>query len=227
MEFYPIDIAIHLINIVVLFILLRIWLFKPVRKFMAQRQDRIAKQMDEAAHMQEDAKVLRADLDSQLCNVKDTCEKLISEGQRKASETAQVIVDNAETKARAHLNEVRQAAQSQRQQILDDAKVNLVDLAMDMAGRVLRFEQKLLANVACTNIVKVGSNKGVLKTAKAVTEQEMETMKNILENILACNLTLETEVDETLVGGFAAYIDGQVYDFSYAAQLSNMQRALN
>ena len=34
MELYPIDIAIHLVNILVLYILLRVLIWKQVRKFM-------------------------------------------------------------------------------------------------------------------------------------------------------------------------------------------------
>ena len=37
MELYPIDIAIHLLNIIVLYVLLRLLVWKPVRKFMAGR----------------------------------------------------------------------------------------------------------------------------------------------------------------------------------------------
>lgn len=39
MELYPIDIAIHLLNIIVLYVLLRLLVWKPVRKFMAGRRN--------------------------------------------------------------------------------------------------------------------------------------------------------------------------------------------
>ena len=34
MELYPLDILIHIVNIVVTYVLLRVLLYKPVRKFM-------------------------------------------------------------------------------------------------------------------------------------------------------------------------------------------------
>ena len=38
MELYPIDMAIHLVNILVLYILLRVLIWKPVHKFMLGRR---------------------------------------------------------------------------------------------------------------------------------------------------------------------------------------------
>ena len=37
----------------------------------------------------------------------------------------------------------------------------------------------------------------------------------------------QTELDESLIGGYAAYVDGRVYDFSYAAQLQTMKQKLS
>ena len=41
MDIHPVDIVIHIVNIVVLFVVLRILLYKPVKKFMQAREDRL------------------------------------------------------------------------------------------------------------------------------------------------------------------------------------------
>ena len=41
MEIYPIDIAIHLVNIAILYIILRVLVWNPVSSFMKQRSDRV------------------------------------------------------------------------------------------------------------------------------------------------------------------------------------------
>ena len=51
MELYPIDIAIHLVNIGVLYVLLRVLVWKPVVAFMAAREARIAGQLREAEEL--------------------------------------------------------------------------------------------------------------------------------------------------------------------------------
>ncbi len=226
MELNPFDIALHLINIVVLYILLRMWVFKPVQKFMSGRQERIAAQLEDASQKQSKATALEADLTKQLASVQETCENIIGESRQKGSDAAQKIIDSAEIKARGILAETRQVAQAQRQQIMDSAKIDLADIAVTMAERVLTFDKKLLTTPV-EEKVKTGTLPGVLKTATPCDDDTLYAMKNLLENLLGCYLNLSIEVDDTLVGGFAAYVDGQVYDFSYATQMQTMKKAIN
>lgn len=225
MEFHPIDIALHLVNIAVLYALLRMWVFKPVQKFLAARQERVTAQMADAEEKQAAAITLQKELTTKLATVHDTCEELMSESRQKGSDAAQKIIDNADEKARAILKETRQVAKAQRQQIMDSAKVDLADLAIDMATRVLKFDQAILSQVVEPK-AKTGTLKGTLKTATACDGETVTAMTAMLENLLGVHLNLTTQEDAALLGGFAAYIDGQVYDFSYSAQLATMKQTL-
>ena len=49
MDIHPVDIVIHILNIIVLFFVLRILLYKPVKKFMQAREDRIKAEKQEIA----------------------------------------------------------------------------------------------------------------------------------------------------------------------------------
>ncbi|WP_317855560.1 F0F1 ATP synthase subunit B [Chakrabartyella piscis] len=225
MEFHLIDIILHLINIVVLFVLLKMWVFKPVQSFMAARQERVAAQLEDADNQQMEAQNLKQELNQKLSSMNDTCEQMISESRKKGSDAAQKIIDNAEEKARNILQETRIAATSQQQQILDSAKVDIADLAVDMASRVLKFDQDILSQVVEPK-EKKGTMKGTLKTATHCEKDTLSEMSNMLENLLGTNLHLDVQEDESLIGGFIAYINGQVYDFSYATQLHSMKQAL-
>ena len=57
MELYPLDILIHIVNIVVTYVLLRVLLYKPVRRFMDERAEKIAGQMEHAKELEEAARV--------------------------------------------------------------------------------------------------------------------------------------------------------------------------
>ena len=76
MELYPIDIAIHLVNILVLYILLRVLIWKPVRKFMLDRENRIQSQLDDATQLKKDAEQTKQDYDRRMAEVQATCEEL-------------------------------------------------------------------------------------------------------------------------------------------------------
>ncbi len=226
MDLHPIDIALHVVNIVVLYILLRMWVFKPVRAFLSKRQESVAKKLSDASDQQHDAAVLKAELTEKLSSVRDTCDELMAESRQKGADQAQKIVDNAECKARSILDETRQVAQAQRQQILDSAKVDMADIAVTMAARILKFDQNLLTQTLEPK-KKTATLSGVVKTVGDCDKDTKEKMQALLENILGVYLKLSWEVEPALMGGFSAFVDGQVYDFSYATQLDTMQKNLS
>lgn len=225
--FYPIDLAMHIVNITVLYLILRALLFNPVRKFMAAREAKIQGQLDDAAGAKQAAEQLRASYDEKLAGVEDTCEQLLAEGRKHGAEAAQKALDEAKDEASQLLIKARTEAEEQKLRTLDSAKGDLAELAVDMAGRILRFEDIARKNVVDGAQEKSGILTGVLKTAKACDEAELQSITARLEALLGCHLQLQPEVDAKLVGGFAAYVGGKVYDFSYAAQLGSMKRKLS
>ena len=47
LEIDPVNIAIHVLNVIILFILLRLLIYKPVLKFMKNRENEFANKVDE------------------------------------------------------------------------------------------------------------------------------------------------------------------------------------
>ena len=226
MELYPIDIAIHLVNILVLYVLLRVLIWKPVRQFMAGREERVAAQMEQAKALQAEAEKIKADYDARLVDVQATCEKMLSEGRLAAQTTGQKYIDKARVQADAILSEARAQADEEKRRAMDEVKEELADLAVDMASRVLRFDEQTRRNIMLGTGAKTGNRKGVLKLAAPCDSKELATIIDRLERLLGCHLELTTEIDSSLIGGFAALVDGKVYDFSYVTQLTAMQQKL-
>lgn len=226
MELYPIDIAIHLVNILVLYVLLRVLIWKPVRQFMAGREERVAAQMEQAKALQAEAEKIKADYDARLVDVQATCEKMLSEGRLAAQTTGQKYIDKARVQADAILSEARAQADEEKRRAMDEVKEELADLAVDMASRVLRFDEQTRRNILLGTGTKTGNRKGVLKLAAPCDSKELSTIIDRLERLLGCHLELTTEIDSSLIGGFAALVDGKVYDFSYVTQLTAMQQKL-
>lgn len=226
MELYPIDIAIHLVNILVLYILLRVLIWKPVRQFMVNREERVASQMEQAKALQAEAEKIKADYDARLVDVQATCDKMLSEGRLTAQATGQKYIDKARAQADTILSEARAQADEEKRRAMDEVKEELADLAVDMASRVLRFDEQTRRNIMLGTGTKTGNRKGVLKLAAPCDSKELATIIDRLERLLGCHLELTTEIDSSLIGGFAALVDGKVYDFSYVTQLTAMQQKL-
>ena len=226
MELYPIDIAIHLVNILVLYLRLRMLIWKPVRKFMLDRENRIQSQLDDAAQLKAAAEQTKADYDQRMADVQSACEELLSEGRKQAQEAGQRCVDEAKAEAQHIVEQARADAREEKQRTLDESKEELASLAVELARRVLTFDEDVRHNIVAGTAEKKGLRRGTLKTAQPCSPAEIKNITAQLENILGCRLALEQMVDPNLVGGFAAYVDGRAYDFSYAAQLAALKQNL-
>ena len=226
MELYPIDIAIHLVNILVLYVLLRVLIWKPVRQFMAGREERVAAQMEQARALQAEAEKIKADYDARLVDVQATCDKMLSEGRLAAQTTGQKYIDKARAQADTILSEARAQADEEKRRAMDEVKEELADLAVDMASRVLRFDEQTRRNILLGTGTKTGNRKGVLKLAAPCGSKGLCAVIDCFVFFFFFNDTATTEIYTSLIGGFAALVDGKVYDFSYVTQLTAMQQKL-
>ena len=227
MELYPIDLAIHLVNLVVLFLILRALLFNPVRKFLAAREARVAAELQEAADKNAAAEALKADYAEKLSKAEEECQAIVARGYKEGAEHAEDIAKEAKAEAGRIVYQAKQEAQDLKQRAMDSAKDELTDLAVTMAGRVLRFDEATKQRIAAGETKKTGTKTGVLKLAMETDQETIDKMRAQLEAMLGTTLKLTIEVDESLIGGYAAYVDGRVYDFSYAAQLQTMKQKLS
>ena len=81
MEFYPIDFVLHIVNIVVLFLLVRSLAYKPIRKFMREREEKIAAQLAEAEAAQAGVDALKAEYQSGLAQAEQERAAILADGR--------------------------------------------------------------------------------------------------------------------------------------------------
>jgi len=66
----------------------------------------------------------------------------------------------------------------------------------------------------------------ILKIAPPYQEGEIGKISRGFEKLLGHEVRFRVVEDESLIGGFIAYIDGRVYDASLATQLGELRRRL-
>ena len=93
------DSLLTIIAVFVLFIALSYLLFNPARKFMQDRQNKIAGELDHAKTAQEDAEKLKADYEARLANVDKEADEILSAARAKALANEADIVAKAREEA--------------------------------------------------------------------------------------------------------------------------------
>lgn len=142
MDIQPLDIVLHMLNLVVLFLVLRALLYKPVRKFMQERADALRKDMDEAAHARGEGEALRQAYADCLAGAKAEAAAFLAERKKQAEAEAQSIAQEAEAQAAMQLR----LAQENIQHLHRDAallrETQITEMAVALASELLQREMQ-------------------------------------------------------------------------------------
>jgi len=140
MDLHPVDILINIINIAVLFILLRLILWKPVHKYLSTRADRVSKELEDAENTRLNAEALKQEYTENLEGIEAQARDVMRESRAKASEEADEILEDAREKSREMILEARERIADERERAVDNARREVARLATDMASRILKRE---------------------------------------------------------------------------------------
>lgn len=134
------DLIINIINIIVLFVIVRGLAYKPVKKFLDARKERIAKELSDAAAAKQTA-------GEEALKYKELTEKskaegteIINEAERTAKENAAEIIKTAKQSAAEITEKARETAKREHDAQLAAMKGDIADLAFDISRQVLSRE---------------------------------------------------------------------------------------
>ena len=140
MDLHPVDILINIINIVVLFILLRIILWKPVYRLLSERAARVQKELDDSQQAMLEADALKQEYAESLAGIEAQGRNMMRDSQIKATEEADEILGDAREKAKTMVAEARERIAEERERAVENARREVAQLATDMAARILKRE---------------------------------------------------------------------------------------
>ena len=131
------DVIYTLINIVILVVLLRIFLWKPVLGMLEKRRQTIQDDLDQAAQANREAQAVKAEYESALTGARQESAALVEQARAQAAEKAQAMLAQAHADANAIRAQAQADAQAQKDQALSEARNELADLAVLAAAKLL------------------------------------------------------------------------------------------
>lgn len=127
-------------NTALLLVALYFLLYKPVRKFLRAREDKVAGQLDEAAENQKKAMELLDERKKQLDGAASEVASLIKTGEMQGKARADAVIAAAEEEARQIAEKARAQAriieENARREMYEDAAM----LSVQIASKVLERE---------------------------------------------------------------------------------------
>ncbi len=134
------QIVISLCNLAILFLIVKKFLFKPVRKMLDERKAAVEKEYAAAEEAKQSAEKSMAEWDEKMKSAKNEADEII----RKASENAAILSNKmtaeAKEKADAVIRHAKNEAELEYKRAADGVKQEIADVSAAIAEKVLERE---------------------------------------------------------------------------------------
>lgn len=134
---FDINILWTLINLVILFVLMKLFLFKPIKKVIDKRQALIDDQFKRAQDKEDSANKLYEEYETQLSTVAQEKKEILSASRNDAKAEYDRIVDKAQSDADKIIADARKSADIELKRARESAKEEIAALAMETAAKII------------------------------------------------------------------------------------------
>ena len=137
---FSVTLIITIINITILFFILRKVLFKPVTKFMADRAKRVQDSIDQAQSEKEQARKLLEEYKTKLKNAQTEAEQILKNSREDAERHAQRIIAEGKAEAANILTVAQKQIDAEHQAALAKFKLEAAALVMAASSKLAARE---------------------------------------------------------------------------------------
>ena len=127
-------------NLLIQMWLIKKFLFKPVQKVLAQRQQMADAQIADAEKARTEAEAMRTDYEQRLAAAKEEAAQLVQNATRTAQLRSEEIVRQAQTDAASIKTKADADIAQQRKKAINEVKDEIGGIAMDIASKVVERE---------------------------------------------------------------------------------------
>ena len=124
------------INLVVLYLLMRHFLFKPVTAMMEQRTKAIEDGLSQAEAAKQAAQALDQENEARLAQVRGQADQIVAQAKLQGQREYDQIISSAQADAQAIRADAQAQMEAERRQMLQDAQQQVAALALLAAAKV-------------------------------------------------------------------------------------------
>lgn len=230
---------VQIFNFLIVFIVLRAWVFIPIMGLLEKRRASIAQGLEDArvaadarANAEREAREILANAQAEAAQkIREATERAESAGRdvvAKAEQDAAKIRSDALVEAEAERDRLLSEVRSQVAALAVAATQKLVSIELSDASRQHSLIEEFFSGVKSGNVTVLESStlSGVsaeITSALPLTDQEKETIRqNIL--VKTGSQTVTFRVDPDILGGLVIKIGDKVVDGSVAGQLEGLRQ---
>ena len=233
-------ILVYLFNFLIMLVVLRVWVYKPILGLLDKRRQNIAQGLEDARVAAE----ARANAEKEAAKIVADAQAEASKVVREANERAQSVAKEVKAEAEAEAVKAREAslaeAEDERNRILGDLRGQVAALSIaatqKLVGEALdeKRQRALLdeffsgiksGEVVVMNDATFKGEAAEVTSALPLTDQEQSAVKtDVLAKVGAQAVTFR--VDPSILGGLVIKVGDKVMDGSVAGKLDSLRQNL-
>ena len=134
------QIIISLLNLLILFIIIKKFLYKPVNKVLQERQEQIDESYNAANLAKKEAQKDKAAWEEKLKGAKDDAEDILKKAKENADIRTEKLIEEAQDEADMIIRRAKDEAELERKKAEEGIKREIVDVSMLLTEKMLERE---------------------------------------------------------------------------------------
>ncbi len=130
----------QLCNLFIQVLLIKKFLFKPVREIIAKRREKADADIREALKAKEEAAAIKSEYEQNMLEAKEQANEILSTAQKTASLKSEEILREASEQAVAMKAKAEADISQERRKAVNEIKDEIGSMAMEIAGKVIERE---------------------------------------------------------------------------------------
>jgi len=232
---------VQILNFAIIFVVLRVWVYKPILGLLERRRERIAQGLEDARVAAEARANAEKEAQAILGRAQADANQKVRESAERAEQVAREIHAAAEKDAAA----VRQAAAGEAEQArsaaLGELRGQVAALAIAAAQKLIgesldekrqrHLVQEFFSGIKEGRVVVLEGEtlqgaSAEVTSALPLTEAEQDTVRKQLAKPLGAGAPLSFRVNPAILGGIVIRVGDKVIDGSVAGQLEGLRQSL-
>lgn len=138
------NLVLQLTSTLILFLIVRHFLYKPATELLAARSDKVYEEMAETKKQKEEAEATKREYEARLDQAKEESRTIVENAKQRGEQLKDEIIQEAKAEATQIKDKAISDIEREKEKVLDDLKSEVVDIAMLAASAVI--EKDLDAN---------------------------------------------------------------------------------
>ncbi len=131
------NIVATIINLIVLYLLMRFFLFGPIQAIIDKRKQWIDSEFDQAKEVQEEASQMKNKYEDLMEHIKEESNKILEQARAQAKVEYDMKLEQAKEQADKLLEAAREKIETEREKMLRELERQISSLAMCAAAKVI------------------------------------------------------------------------------------------